>query len=149
VHLRKGKMIRDSPPGADFAQVDAHRSPLGGRLTAAQQFTAGDDGVNDFKSVKRTADSSCSVNRSLMQFQASASRTLPVDLRNPSDESLGYYHSSAIADWEFGLFGQSCLNSKLPDAYARGLFAFRHAATFRKKSAVQTSNGKSSHIASG
>ncbi|MDT4966081.1 MAG: hypothetical protein QOJ64_818 [Acidobacteriota bacterium] len=98
-------MIRDSPPGADFAQVDAHRSPLGGRLTAAQQFTAGDDGVNDFKSVKRTADSSCSVNRSLMQFQASASRTLPVDLRNPSDESLGYYHSSAIADSSSNIVG--------------------------------------------
>jgi hypothetical protein len=25
----------------------------------------------------------------------------------PSDESLGYYHSSAIADWEFGLSGKA------------------------------------------
>jgi len=106
VHLRKGKTIRDSALDVGFAQVNVRRSPPGGRLTVAQQFTAGDDGVNDIKSVERTADFLCNIKRRiLVQFQSSVSRTQPVNLRNPSDESLGYCHSSAIADFLSKLSG--------------------------------------------
>ena len=69
MHLRKGKTIRDSSLDAGFAQVNVQRSPPGGRLPVAQQFTAGDDGVNDIKSVERTADFLCNIKRSiLVQF---------------------------------------------------------------------------------
>ena len=106
MHLRKEEIIRDSALGVGFAQANLHRSPRSGRVTVAQQFTAGDDGVNGTKSVERTADPLCKIKRSiLVRFQSSASRTLPVSLRNPSDKSLGYYHSSAVPDFLSKLSG--------------------------------------------
>jgi unsaturated chondroitin disaccharide hydrolase len=69
----------------DFTQkLNAQRSPSRGRLTVARQFTAGDEGAGDIKSVKRT--------------------------RDPSDELPGYCHSSAMAD---SLVKSSSLAAKL------------------------------------
>src|SRR4029077_19710182 len=95
----------------DLAQkLNARRSPRG-RLTLAQQFTAGDEGMGCIKSVKRTADPVRKFKRSLlMQFQSSVSRPLPMSVRDPSDESLGYCHSSAMAD---SLVRPSSLATKL------------------------------------
>ena len=52
------------------------------------------------QSVKRTAELFWIIRRSLqVQFQPSVSRTLTGSVTDPSDESLGYFHSSAFADF--------------------------------------------------
>jgi len=65
-------------------------SPQSGRMIVAQQFTAGVNSSRDLQSVKRTAESLRS------DFSAVRFTDFLWALANPSDESLGYYHSSAL-----------------------------------------------------
>ena len=60
-------------------------------MTIAQRLSAGNWMGANQESAKRTADSRMSV----VRFTDSRIKTRDV----PTDESVGYYHSSADADW--------------------------------------------------
>jgi len=72
-------------------------------MTVAQQFTAGISDSQTLSPWSGRLKNHQEIDNCSRPFHG-----LPNDITSlPSDESLGYYHSSAIADWEFALFGQS------------------------------------------
>jgi hypothetical protein len=81
---------------ADLAQKVFLPLRVSGRLTIAQQFTAG-IGCKRSESVKRTADDKGLI---LCSFSTVRFTDYPQVTAHPSDESLGYYQSSANADRE-------------------------------------------------
>ena len=77
-------------PVARYGKTPCSTSPLSGRLTIAQQFTAGIR-AKEMKSVERTAEGGCqSSTLSVVRFT-----DFVANASLPSDESLGYCQPSA------------------------------------------------------
>jgi len=69
-------------------------------MRVAQQFTAGISGRQTLSPGNGRLTDHLKIDNFSRPFHGLTNEITSL----PSDESLGYYHSSAIADWEFGLF---------------------------------------------
>jgi hypothetical protein len=125
----RNTLVWNRPRSVSGSAQNMSRCPVraSGRLTIAQQFTAGTR-AREMQSVKRTTERRRQIsNLSAVRFtDVFANAYLP-------NQSLGYYQPSA-KDWAGKTFVQS--QPKPPSAFPNSVLIPHHSSLFRLKSAL-------------